>query len=72
MDYFAVSLPDALLFDENYQDRNAVHCYYLMALGHLGLGHVEQAQKLFGQALAISNHHQGVLRHHNFKKENVK
>ncbi|GAX03963.1 tetratricopeptide repeat protein [Secundilactobacillus pentosiphilus] len=72
MDYFAVSLPDALLFDENYQDRNSVHCYYLMALGHLGLGHVTQAQELFNKALAISNHHQGVLRHHNSKKASAK
>lgn len=72
MDYFAVSLPDALLFDENYQDRNSVHCYYLMALGHLGLGHKEKAQELFERALRLSNHHQGVLLHGNFVKPEVK
>lgn len=72
MDYFAVSLPDALLFDENYQERNSVHCYYLMALGHLGLGHREKAQKLFSQALTLTNHHQGVLRHQHFSKPVVR
>jgi len=68
MDYFAVSLPDALLFDADYQEQNTVHCNYLMALGHLGLGHNEQAHDLFNKALALSNHHQGVLRHMAFNK----
>ncbi|ALO05379.1 DUF5107 domain-containing protein [Lactiplantibacillus paraplantarum] len=68
MDYFAVSLPDALLFDENYQTRNTVHCYYLMALGYVGLGKLEKAQKLFKQASTLNNHHQGVIRHQNFVK----
>lgn len=72
MDYFAVSLPDALLFDEDYQDRNSVHCYYLMALGHLGLGHLDRAKELFDKALSLTNHHQGVLRHQNFEKPEVK
>lgn len=71
MDYFAVSLPDALLFDEDYQERNVLHCTYLMALGHLGLGHQEKADKLFAQAAALSNHHQGVLRHATFVKPTV-
>lgn len=68
MDYFAVSLPDALLFDEDYQLRNSVHCYYLMALGELGLGNIERSQEMFKKALLLSNHHQGVLRHKNFSK----
>lgn len=62
-DYFAVSLPDALLFDEDSQKQNTIHCQYLMALGHLGLGDKEQAQALLKQVLALTNHHQGVIRH---------
>lgn len=70
MDYFAVSLPDSLLFEEDYQTRNTVHCYYLMALGYLGLGNIEKSQKLFKKASSLSNHHQGIIRHQNFVKIN--
>ena len=38
IDYFAVSLPDFLIFDEDYTKKNRAHCYYLMALGNIGLG----------------------------------
>lgn len=62
-DYFAVSLPDALLFDEDYQKQNTIHCQYLTALGHLGLGDTAQAQSLLKQVLTLTNHHQGVIRH---------
>lgn len=68
MDYFAVSLPDALLFDEDYQARNQVHCYYLLALGYLGLGQQARADELFAKAAAMTNSHQGVIRHQHFKR----
>ncbi|QGG61119.1 DUF5107 domain-containing protein [Loigolactobacillus bifermentans] len=71
MDYFAVSLPDALLFDEDYQQRNSVHCYYLMALGYLGLNETDKAQAMFMKATALTNSHQGVLRHAAFVKPEV-
>ena len=38
IDYFAVSLPDLLVFDADLDLRNKVHCLYLMGLGYLGLG----------------------------------
>ena len=41
--YFAVSLPDFLIFDEDYTKKNRAHCYYLMALGNIGLGNQEKA-----------------------------
>lgn len=65
-DYFAVSLPDALLFDEDYQKQNTIHCQYLAALGYLGLGEQVQAQTLIKKVLALTNHHQGVIRHAKF------
>ena len=37
MDYFAVSLPDLLIWDGNLQQKNTIHCQLMMALGHLGL-----------------------------------
>lgn len=72
MDYFAVSLPDSLLFTENYQQRHIVYCNYLLALGYLGIGKEVKARQLFAKALKISNHHQGVLRHEHFKKPHLK
>ncbi len=50
IDYFAVSLPDFIIFDEDYTLRNKAHCYYLMALGNLGLGKKEKAKEFFQQA----------------------
>ena len=37
MDYFAVSLPDLLIWDGDLQQKNTIHCQLMMALGHLGL-----------------------------------
>ncbi len=53
IDYFAISLPDFLVFDEDYTVRNRAHCYYLMALGYLGLGEMEKSGNYFGKAADI-------------------
>jgi len=37
MDYFAVSLPDFLVFEQDLDLRNKIHCHYMMALGYSGL-----------------------------------
>ncbi len=71
MDYFAVSLPDALVFDEDYQVRQTTHCDYLMGLGYLGLGQTERAQVMFDRAHQLTNSHQGVIRHANFARPAV-
>jgi tetratricopeptide (TPR) repeat protein len=63
MDYFAVSLPDFLVFDADLDKNNKIHCYYMMALGHLGLGNKEKARRAFQSALKLSPNHYGVLRH---------
>ena len=47
MDYFAVSLPDFLVFDEDLQRRNRIHCHYMMALGLLGLGEAGRSRTAF-------------------------
>ena len=44
MDYFAVSLPDLQLFEEDLSLRNRAHCEYLIALGSYGLGDRERAR----------------------------
>ncbi|MDE6874134.1 MAG: DUF5107 domain-containing protein [Lachnospiraceae bacterium] len=53
VDYFAVSLPDFLIFDEDCTKKNRAHCYYLMGLGNLGLGDREKAEKFFTEAVRI-------------------
>ncbi len=65
IDYFAVSLPGLTVFDADLNLLNKAHCYYLMALGNLGLGtgHLEKATLLFEQVLQLDNNHQGALSH---------
>ncbi|MDE7266241.1 MAG: DUF5107 domain-containing protein [Lachnospiraceae bacterium] len=55
--YFAVSLPEFMIFDENYTMRNRAHCYYLMALGNMGLGDTEKASAFLEQAVTIEPSH---------------
>ncbi len=63
IDYFAVSLPDLQLFDEDLSLRNRAHCEYLIALGSYGLGDSEGARKAYDAALAIDCAHAGALIH---------
>jgi len=49
MDYFAVSLPDLQIWEENMDKKNVLHCNYLMALGHLGLGNKIEAERCFNE-----------------------
>ncbi|MBO5246540.1 MAG: DUF5107 domain-containing protein [Eubacterium sp.] len=57
IEYFAVSLPEFLIFDEDYTARNRAHCYYLMALGNIGLGENEKAKNFIKEATAIEKSH---------------
>ena len=57
IEYFAVSLPDFLIFETDYKKKNEAHCNYLMALGNWGLGNTEIAQKYFCNALLLEPSH---------------
>ncbi|MCU7550074.1 DUF5107 domain-containing protein [Chitinophagaceae bacterium LB-8] len=61
IDYFAVSLPDLLVFDADLNLRNRIHCLYLMGLGNLGLGnyHTESAEACLNEVLGLDVNHQG-------------
>ena len=61
MDYFAVSLPDLLIWDDDLTLRNKVHCNYMMALGHYGLGNTKKAERYLSAALQIDHDHCGML-----------
>ncbi len=63
IDYFAVSLPDLQLFDDDLTVRNRAHCEYLIALGSYGLGDTARATTCYDAALAIDCAHQGVILH---------
>lgn len=63
MDYFAVSLPDLQIWEDDMNKKNRIHCNYLMALGHLGLGNEEKAMRYFNAAAEMDNNHQGVQIH---------
>ncbi|HKO81213.1 MAG TPA: hypothetical protein VJU78_12495, partial [Chitinophagaceae bacterium] len=63
IDYFAVSLPDMLVFDINLNQRNEVHCTYLQALGYLGLGKEEKGIELLNDVLNMDINHQGATVH---------
>ena len=63
MDYFAVSLPDFLVLETNLDEKNKVHCYYMMGLGYMGLGDKTKARSAFEAALKIAPGHYGVISH---------
>lgn len=62
-DYFAVSLPDFLVFEDDLSKRNEIHCRYMMGLALLGLGERKQAAEQFGAALQLDGNHSGARIH---------
>ncbi len=59
MDYFAVSLPDLLIWDDSLSRKNVIHCKYMLALGYLGLGQTEKAARYLAEVRALDINHQG-------------
>ena len=58
-DFFAVSLPEMEVFQEDLQLRNTQYCKYLMALGNLGLSRKEEAGSLAEEILQVWPDDQG-------------
>jgi tetratricopeptide (TPR) repeat protein len=63
MDYFAVSLPDFLVFETDMNARNRMHCHYMLGLGYLGLGEKTEAKAHFDSVLEIDANHLGATLH---------
>lgn len=63
MDYFAVSLPDFVVFEGDLNQRNRIHCHYMIGLGELGLGNSEGAEQEFNRVLAEQPDHFGAAIH---------
>jgi len=55
--YFAVSLPDFLIFEDDLNLRNKVHCYFLIGLGNIGLGNFEEAREYLKEAFKLDQNH---------------
>jgi tetratricopeptide (TPR) repeat protein len=63
IDYFAVSLPDLLIFEQDLSLKNQLHCHYMMGLGYLGLGEYKKALEQFNRVLELDINHQGAWVH---------
>jgi tetratricopeptide (TPR) repeat protein len=63
IDYFAVSLPDFLVFEDDLNKRNRIHCLYMRGLGMLGLGQSTEAKEHFEEVLSLEPNHQGARIH---------
>ena len=60
LDYFAVSLPDLLIWDDDLNLRNVIHCKYMMSLGYYGLGERDKMMDLLNDVRTLDLNHQGV------------
>ena len=61
----AASLPDLLVFEEDLNSKNKIHCLYMVGLGLLGLGNdnIDKAKKYFDEVLSLDANHQGAAIH---------
>jgi tetratricopeptide (TPR) repeat protein len=73
MDYFAVSLPDLLIWEGSGEDgrssldiKNEIHCKYMLALGYYGLGEKAKAMRYLSEVEALDNNHQGAQQFRTF------
>lgn len=69
IDYFAVSLPDLLVFDADLDMKNRIHCMYMIGLGclgHAGTGMMQYAAKAAEMFTSVINqdiNHSGAIVH---------
>lgn len=61
MDYFAVSLPDLLIWEDSLNTKNRIHCLYMLALGHYGLGDKTKAMRYLSEVDKLDINHIGIM-----------
>lgn len=76
IDFFAVSLPDFLVFDADLAVKNELHCRFMMALGWMGLSQGGACdERLAAQAqdriLRLDRSHLGAIAHVRIAQVNV-
>jgi hypothetical protein len=57
IDYFATSLPNLLLFDDDLQRRHQLEHLFIWALAELGLRNTDRARELLNQVLSLDCNH---------------
>lgn len=60
IDYFAVSLPDFLIFESDLTKKNKIHCCFMAALGYLGKGDTAKAIEFAKKGLEMDKCHGGL------------
>lgn len=70
IDYFAVSLPDFLIFETDLDRKNRVSCAFLTALGYIGNGDIKAAEKYISDGLSDDVSHQGLIELMKFVERN--
>lgn len=63
IDYFAVSLPDLAIWEDDLNKRNRIHCNYVMGLGYLGLNETSKAIEFLDKVIELDINHQGGQSH---------
>lgn len=63
IDYFAVSLPDLLIWEADLNLRNKMHCQYLIALGYIGLNQLKEAKLILLEIIDADQSHIGAQIH---------
>ncbi|KGO86161.1 tetratricopeptide repeat containing protein [Flavobacterium rivuli WB 3.3-2 = DSM 21788] len=71
IDYFAVSLPDLQILEDDLDRRNQIHCGYMQGLGYLGLNKKDEAEDIFTSVLEEEKSHAGVTLHLTMLKEQL-
>jgi tetratricopeptide (TPR) repeat protein len=61
IDYFAVSLPDFLVFEDDRRRRQTVHAEWMAGLGRLGLGDRRGARRAFAAVRRLDAAHPGLI-----------
>ncbi len=63
VDYFAVSLPNLLIFEDDLVLRNKIHLLYISALGNMGLGNFSEAENKLNEVLVLDAVNLGAKSH---------
>lgn len=63
IDYFAISLPNLTIWEDDLNYRNFIYCNYLIGLGFLGLGDLQKAEEQFKIVLKGEDAHFGARIH---------